>query len=298
MTYSIVARDPETGQMGVGVQTCMFAVGSIVPWARAGVGAVATQAVGEPAYGPRCLDALAAGANAREALAAAREVDPLATFRQVGVLAADGSVTSSTGDHCIPFAESIVGDDYAAQGNMLSNPDVVPAIAAAFEGSSGPLAHRLLAALRAGEDAGGDARGSMSAALLVVEGTPPEQPAGGGVVDIRIDRSDDPIGAMSRLLDASDAFAGFGRAVDQLMGGDPTASLTSIDEALELLPAEGNMRLIRAAALLSSGATDEGIAEFRSLVAERPTWEVIGRGFVDVGLMSLPEGVSPDDVFG
>src|SRR5262245_10035099 len=167
MTYSIVARDEVSGELGVAVQTCMFAVGSAVPWARAGVGAVATQAIGEAAYGPRCLEGLATGATAAEALAAARDIDPLAVMRQVGVVGVDGTAAAATGELCIDHAGHVVGDGFAVQANMMSTPEVWPAMAAAFRGSSGPLAHRLLAALVAGEAAGGDARGRMSAALLV-----------------------------------------------------------------------------------------------------------------------------------
>jgi Family of unknown function (DUF1028) len=161
----------------------------------------------------------------------------------------------------------------------------------------GALARRLLAALEAGEAAGGDARGRMSAALLVVKGSPPEQPGGGTVVDLRVDRSEAPLGELARLLDAADAFADYDWATDQLFGGDPAAALGTIDRALEALPGEENFRLVRASALLASGATDEGLAELRALVADRPTWEVIVRGFAGRGLMTMPEGLSIDAVF-
>jgi uncharacterized Ntn-hydrolase superfamily protein len=298
MTYSIVARDASTGELGVAVQTCFFAVGTIAPWARPGIGAVATQAIAEPAYGPRCLDALANGKNAAEALADAQAVDEMPAVRQVGVVGADGSVTSFTGELCIDHAGNVTGDGFTAQGNMLSSPDVWPAIAEAFENSTGPLARRLLAALRAGDAAGGDARGRMSAALLVVEGSPADHPAAGTVVDLRVDRSDDPLGELARLLDAADAFAGFGRSFEQLLGGDPDGAVVTVDQALEILPREDNLRFLRGGALIASGATDEGVAELRSLLADHPTWEVIVRSFANSGLMSLPEGVSVDSILG
>jgi uncharacterized Ntn-hydrolase superfamily protein len=296
MTYSLVARDEATGELGVAVQTAMFAVGSIVPWARAGVGAVATQAIAEPAYGPRCLDALAAGSDAGGALAAAQAADPMAALRQVGVVGADGSVASATGTLCIDHAGDIVGGGFAVQANMMSTPEVWPAMASTFASSTGPLARRLLAALVAGEAAGGDARGKMSAALIVVEGEA-SRPGAGTVVDLRVDRSGDPLGDLARLLDAADAFAGFNRAVDQLMGGDPTA-LSTIDSALDLLPGEENLRFVRAGALAASGAIEPAVAEMRSLVADRPTWEVIIRSFATKGLMTLPPDVSIDAVLG
>jgi uncharacterized Ntn-hydrolase superfamily protein len=297
MTYSIVARDESTGELGVGVQTCFLAVGSIAPWARPGVGAVATQAFAELAYGPRCLDALGAGRSAVDALAEARAADPMAELRQVGVVAAGGDVAAVTGELCVDHAGHVIGDGFTTQANMVSSSEVWGAMAAAFEGSTGALARRLLAALEAGEGAGGDARGRMSAALLVVEASPPEQPGGGTVVDLRVDRSEAPLGELARLLDAADAFADFDRATDQLFGGDPAAALGTIDRALGALPGEENFRLVRASALLASGATDEGLAELRALVADRPTWEVIVRGFAGRGLMTLPEGLSIDAVF-
>jgi uncharacterized Ntn-hydrolase superfamily protein len=297
VTYSIVARDDTSGELGVAVQSAMFAVGSTVPWVRPGVGAVATQAFGESAYGPRCLDGLAAGCTADEALAAAQADDPMAMLRQVGVVGADASSAAATGTLCVDHAGHLVGDGFAVQANMMSSPEVWPAMAATFTGSTGPLARRLLAALVAADAAGGDARGRMSAALIVVEGTVPARPGAGTIVDLRVDRSSDPLGELARLLDAADAFAGFNRAVDQLTGGDPAAALATIDDALALLPGEENLKFVRAGALLASGATDDGLAELRSLVANRPTWKVIVRGFADKGLIRpLPDGLSIDTV--
>jgi uncharacterized Ntn-hydrolase superfamily protein len=298
MTYSIVARDRSTGQLGVAVQTCMFAVGSIVPWARAGVGAVATQAIGEPAYGPRCLDAMAAGRSAAEALAAAQEADPMSFLRQVGVVGADGSVATLTGTLCIDHAGHQTGDGYSVQANMMSSPEVWAAMAFAFEATSGRLARRMLAALMAGEAAGGDARGRMSAALLVVDGAAPAQPAAEAVVDLRVDRSTDPLGELSRLLDAADAFAAYGRAVDQLMSGDATAALQSVDDGLRILPGEANIRFLRSGALLASGQVDAAAAELRALVAAQPSWEVVVRSFAAKGLIAVPDGASIDSILG
>jgi hypothetical protein len=227
----------------------------------------------------------------------AQAADPTPEVRQVGVMAADGGIATMTGELCVDHAGHVVGEGFTAQANMVSSPNVWDAMAAAFQGSAGPLARRLLGALDAGEAAGGDARGRMSAALLVVEGTPPQQPGGGTVVDLRVDRSEDPLGDLGRLLDAADAFAYYDRATDQLFGGDPVAALASIDRALETLPGEENLRLVRAGALLVAGATDDGLAELRGLVAERPTWEVIVRGFASRGFMTLPEGLSIDAVF-
>jgi uncharacterized Ntn-hydrolase superfamily protein len=222
----------------------------------------------------------------------------MAALRQVGAVAADGSVAATTGEMCIEHAGHQLGDGFAVQANMMRSPEVWPAMADVFTASSGPLAQRLLATLAAGEAAGGDARGRMSAALVVVEGVVPAVPGGGTVVDLRIDRSEDPIGDLTRLLVAADSYTGFGRAVDQLFGGDAVAALTTVDDALALLPGEENLRFLRSGALIASGATDDGVAELRSLVAEQPGWGVIVRSFVAKGLVSMPEGVDLDAVLG
>jgi uncharacterized Ntn-hydrolase superfamily protein len=298
MTYSIVARDEATGQLGVAVQTAMFAVGAIVPWARAGVGAVASQAFGEPEYGLRCLDALAAGSNAAEALAAAQAADPMAALRQVGVVGADGSAASATGSLCIDHAGEIVGDGFAVQANMMSSAGVWPAMADSFTRSSGPLARRMLAALCAAEEAGGDARGRMAAALVVVDGAAPAEPGGGKIVDLRVDRSGDPLGELVRLLDAADAFTYYDEAVDRLMAGDARGALALVDDALAILPGEENMVFLRAGALLAAGESEAGVAELRALISVNPNWQVIVRSFADKRLVAVPEGVSLDAVLG
>jgi uncharacterized Ntn-hydrolase superfamily protein len=138
----------------------------------------------------------------------------------------------------------------------------------------------------------------MSAALVVVEGRPPLQPGGGTVVDLRVDRSDDPLRDLAALLDAADAYAALNRAVEQLLGGDPSAALGTIGDGLAILPGEPNLRFVRAEALFASGSTEAGLAELRSLAAERSTWKIIARSFVTKGLIALPEGLASDMAFG
>ena len=154
----------------------------------------------------------------------------------------------------------------------------------------------LLVGLAVGEEAGGDARGRMSAALLVVEGTVPSELAGGSVVDLRIDRSDDPIGDLSNLLDAADAYAAFHHAVDQLSAGEPSAALDRLNDALRILPDDGNLRFARSGALLAVDALEDATSELRSLVVERSTWEVIVRSFVAKGFINLPADTSIDEL--
>jgi len=287
VTYSIVARDPATGLLGVAVQTAMFAAGASVPWARAGVGAVATQAITEGAYGPRCLDAIEGGASAPAALARAQAADEAALLRQVGVVAADGSVAAMTGEWCIDHAGHVLGDGFTVQASMMASPVVWRAMAEAYQDSGEPFPRRLLAALEAGQAAGGDARGMMAAALVVVEAEP-RDPWAGRLIDVRVDRSDEPLAELRRLLDASGGYDGFRRAVGALFGGDPAAALASADEGLSLLPGEENLRFVRAGALAASGDNDAAVAELRALITARPSWETIVRSFAAKGLLTLP----------
>jgi uncharacterized Ntn-hydrolase superfamily protein len=297
MTYSIVARDPVTGELGVAVQSGTLGVGTVVPWARPGVGAVATQAIAEPAYGPRCLDALAAGSPATGALEAAAAADAAGFLRQVGVVAADGTVAAVTGEGCIDHAGHLLGDGFTVQANMMASPRVWPAMADAFTAAAGPLPRRLLAALEAAQRAGGDARGMMSAALLVVGGQRAD-PWAGRLVDLRVDRAADPVAGLRGLLDASDAYAIFGQAVGELLGGDAGAALTRVMAGLDLLPGEENLRFLRAGALVARGDLSGGRDELRSLLAARPSWEVIIRSFAAKGLLATPPAVSVDALLG
>jgi uncharacterized Ntn-hydrolase superfamily protein len=297
MTFSIVARDAESGELGVAVASAFFGVGAVVPWCRPGIGAVASQAIGELAYGGRCLDALEAGARATEALDRARAFDPLFELRQVAVVGADGSVAVETGALCVDRAGHVVGDGFSTQANMVANDTVWPAMAEQFRAVRGPLARRLLAALAAGAGAGGDARGEFAAGLVVVAAETAAAPGHGVVVDVRVDHHPDPVAELGRLLDVTDAYAGFGAAVDVLRsGGDAASALAAVDAALELLPADGNLRLARANALGALGDVEGATTELRSLVTERPTWATVIRGFAEKGLLALPPGTTIDQL--
>ena len=299
MTYSIVARDPETGELGVAVQTCTFGVGRMVPWAIAGVGAVATQAMGEPAYGPRCLDAMGAGASSADALAAARELDGASAIRQVGVVDASGAADAFTGEMTLEYAGHVVGDGWSIQANMMATPDVWPAMAEAYASAKGSFGERLLATLRAGEAAGGDARGHMSAAMLIVEGVRQEHPWEGRVIDIRVDHTTgDPITELERLYHAALAYRHFSHGVDTIMSGDPNGALRETDAGLELLPGDGNLRFLRVGALAASGDVDRGVAEAQELLRERPSWATVARSFHERGYMVLPSGLDLDRLLG
>src|SRR5260221_2358066 len=200
MTFSIVARDPETGELGIAVQSKFLAVGAVVPWAKAGVGAIATQAWANTSYGPRGLELLAYGLPASEVLAQLVEEDTGRADRQVGIVGVKGEAATYTGTHCFPWAGGHVGEHYTCQGNILVGEDTVLAMARTFERTTGLLCDRLVAALAAGQAAGGDSRGQQSAALLVVR-------EGGGYsgfndrfIDLRVDDHPRPIDELQRIL--------------------------------------------------------------------------------------------------
>jgi uncharacterized Ntn-hydrolase superfamily protein len=198
-TFSIVAIDPATGELGVAVASKFLAVGAVVPWARAGVGAVATQSYANVSYGPTGLELTAAGYSASETLARLLADDPERELRQVGIVDARGGTATFTGSACHAWAGGRTGPGYAVQGNILTGPEVVNAMARTFETTEGPLAARLLAALAAGDTAGGDRRGKQSAALLVVK----ERGGYGGYtdrfIDLRVDDHPEPVAELERL---------------------------------------------------------------------------------------------------
>ena len=206
MTYSIVARDPETGELGVAIQTGTFGVGRGCTWAEAGVGAVATQSYTERSYGHFGLELLKAGRSPADALAGLVASDPEERFRQVGMVDATGRATAHTGSGCVRDCGHLVGDGYSVQANMMANDRVWPAMAAAYEAATGTLARRLLAALVAAEGAGGDFRGTQSAALLVVQAEPTGYTWKGQVSDLRVEDHQDPVGELGRLLDMEEDY--------------------------------------------------------------------------------------------
>src|SRR5437764_5240040 len=200
MTFSIAARDPHTGELGIAVQSKFLAVGAVVPWARTGVGAIATQSWANTSYGPRGLELLASGLSAAETLQQLISADEGQADRQVGILGLTGTPVTYTGEKCFPWAGGHVGADYSCQGNILVGDETVLAMARTFEQTTGPLCDRLVAALAAGQAAGGDSRGQQSAALLVVR----ERGGYGGFndrfIDLRVDDHPQPIEELQRIL--------------------------------------------------------------------------------------------------
>ena len=200
MTFSIVARDPQTGDLGIAVQSKFLAVGAVVPWARAGIGAVATQSWANTTYGPRGLELLAQGKTPEEAMAALTADDPQADQRQAGIVDAQGRSATYTGSGCNAWAGGVSGPNFAAQGNILVGKATIVAMAETFARAEGPLWHRLVAALAAGQRAGGDSRGQQSAALLVVREHGGYSGFNDRMIDLRVDDHPQPIEELARLV--------------------------------------------------------------------------------------------------
>jgi len=271
-TYSIVARDPDTGELGAAVQSHWFSVGSLCTWARPGVGAVATQSVVEPAHGPNALDRLAAGASAQEALDALLAADPLAAMRQVGIVDARGGVAVATGPDCIAHAGDATGPTWSCQANMMERDTVPAAMSAAFEAATGDLAARLLAALQAAQGEGGDVRGRQSAALLVV---PSEGESWRARVDLRVEDHDDPLAELERLLGLWRAYELAG-AADELMAAERADEAGALyRRAAELAPDSDELLFWAGLAIAHAGDLDEGVEAVRRAARAQPNWLVL-----------------------
>jgi uncharacterized Ntn-hydrolase superfamily protein len=201
-----VARDPQTGALGVAVQSHYFGAGRVVTWAEAGVGAVATQSIPDVAYGPKGLELMAAGTPASDALATLVAKDPMEMVRQVAMVDATGRVATHTGAGCVAQAGHVTGDQVSVQANMMEKPTVWPAMLDAYRSASGDLATRLLSALEAAEAEGGDVRGKQSAAILVVAGERTDAPWDHKLFDLRVDDSPEPLTELRRLIDYNRAF--------------------------------------------------------------------------------------------
>lgn len=273
-TYSIVARDSATGQMGVAVQSHWFSVGSIVTWAEAGIGAVATQSFVEPAYGPRALDLLRKGAGAPDALAQLVKADPQRDVRQVAVVDARGGVAAHTGQSAIAAAGHHVGREYAVQANLMANDKVWPAMARAYEGATGDLADRMLAALDAAQAVGGDIRGKQSAALLIVKPESTGRPWAGADVlfDLRIEDHPEPLKELRRLVRLQRAYMHANRG-DELMAEQKVEeALQEYAASAELAPEIDELPFWHAVTLASIGREAEAEPLFRKVFGINSAW--------------------------
>lgn len=267
-----MALDPETGELGVAVQSHWFSVGPLCAWARAGIGAVATQSVVEPAYGPNALDRLADGIPAAQALGELLAADPLAAVRQVAVIDARGTVSAHTGADCIAHASHVTGDQHSCQANMMARETVPAAMSAAFTGSAGLLQDRLLIALQAAEAEGGDIRGRQSAAMIVV---PPEGEPWRRTVDLRVEDSPDPIAELGRLLALQRAYDLAGAGDELLAAGRTDEAGALYQQAAQLAPEADELLFWAGLATAQAGDLEGGVAAVRRAAEENPDWLVL-----------------------
>lgn len=274
-TFSIVARDSVTGEMGVAVQSNWFSVGSLVTWAEAGVGAVATQSFVDPAYGPLGLDLMRAGKSAQQALEGLLSSDPGRDVRQVAMVDVHGNVAAHTGSKCIQAAGNHAGRNYSTQANLMLNETVWPAMAKAFEAAQGDLADHLLAALDAAQAAGGDIRGKQSAAILIVRSTSSGRPWLDRVMDLRVEDHSEPLAELHRLVVLQ-------RAYQHMNNGDLAVEKNDVDGALReystaeaMVPGNLEMKFWHAVALVNAGRVDTSLPLFREVFAKDRHWALL-----------------------
>ncbi len=283
-TYSIVARDAKSGELGVAVQSSYFSVGTDVSWAEPGVGAIATQAIVEVAYGPRGLALLARGASAQEALGELVAQDPLAALRQVGIVDAEGRAAAHTGSACVSACAHAVGAGYSVQGNMLASDAVWQAMVPAFEKCQGDLAERLMGVLEAAEQAGGDMRGRQSAALLVVTGEQPSNHWEGRSFDLHVEDHPRPLEELRRLLTLRRAYALFQEARRTFAAGDLDGALERVARARKLQPSDLQFAFWTGVALANSGRPEQARQWLAEAFRDSDRWRELGRRLCEAGL--------------
>ena len=290
-TYSIVARDPATGEMGVAVQSHWFSVGSVVPWAEAGVGAVATQSFVDASYGPLGLDLMRAGKSAPEALKALLAGDEGRDVRQVAMVDAQGRVAVHTGRNCIPAAGHVEGEQFTVQANLMGEATVWPAMAKAFREAKGDLADRMLAALDAAEAEGGDVRGRQSAAILVVKATSSGRPWADKVFDLRVEDNPFPLKELRRLVQLQRAYTHASAGDDLVAAGKMDAALAEYAEAARLAPQVLELPYWQAVALASNGQLEKALPIFKEVFAQDPHWVDLTPRLPPVGLLPVDPDV-------
>lgn len=273
-TYSIVAKDANTGEMAVGVQSHWFSVGTLVSWGKSGVGVVATQSFVNPSYGPNGIELMENGVSAEEALKNLTDKDEGRDFRQAAMLDVNGSVNAFTGEKCIESAGHFVGENFSVQANMMLNDKVIPAMKKAFQDNSNlPLAERIIKVFEAAESVGGDIRGKQSAALIVVGAEKTSNVWEDKKIDLRVDDSSNPIKEIKRLLKVQ-------RAYDHMNKGDLAIEENDMDKALSeygkaqvLFPENHEMSFWKAIALLNNGKKEAARPILKKVFKENPNWK-------------------------
>ncbi len=289
-TYSIVAIDPETGDMGVAVQSHWFSVGSLVIWGEAGVGVVATQSFVNPALGPTGLELLKAGFTATQALRGLVQADPGEAVRQFAILDASGNVATHTGAKCIEAAGHLSGEGFSVQANMMLNSKVWPAMAEAFEKSKDKaFADRLLISLEAAEKAGGDIRGKQSAAILIVKAKSTGKVWEDRLVDLRVDDSPEPLKELRRLWDVQRAYTYMNEGDLAMEKNDVEGALKAYGKAEKMFPENEEMKFWHAVALVNIQKMEEALPIFKEIFAKNKNWKTLTPRIQKAGLLNVDE---------
>ncbi|HVZ56585.1 MAG TPA: DUF1028 domain-containing protein [Chitinophagaceae bacterium] len=289
-TFSIVARDSATGEMGVAVQSHWFSVGTSVSWAEAGVGVVATQSFTNKSFGPRGLDLLSRGLSAQQALDVLLADDPGRDVRQVAILDTSGRVATHTGKGCIQYASHIQGSQFSVQSNMMLTDRVCQAMAEAYARSAGkPLAERLLASLEAAQGAGGDIRGMQSAALVIVPGRSQGKPWEERLVDLRVDDSRNPIAELKRLYLVHIAYQHMNAGDLAVEKNDMPLAMQEYNAAMKLMPGNLEMQFWTGITLANNHQVDKALPLLRKVFSAEPNWKELTRRLPAVQLLTVPE---------
>ena len=290
-TYSIVAFDEETGELGVAVQSHWFSVGFLVPWAKAGVGAVATQSFVKVDYGPEGLNRMEHGQSAEEALNSLIAEDDGEAVRQVAMIDVKGSVAAHTGTKCIYAAGHQIGKNYSVQANLMEKETVWPSMANAFERSNGDLAEKMMAALEAAEAEGGDIRGKQSAAMLIVSGNPTGIPWKDVVMDIRVDDHAEPLKELKRLIRIHRAYQHANKGDHYLEMEEIEKALVEYEKASEFYPENPELPYWSAVTLASKGNLDQALPIFREVFQKEPRLRILTPRLVNSGLLPNDPGL-------
>jgi len=285
-TFSIVARDPKTGEMGVAVQSHWFSVGVSVPWAEAGVGAVATQSFVNPSYGPKGLDLMRSGKSAPESLKELITVDSGEAVRQVAMVDAKGRVGVHTGNSCIECAGHKTGDGYSVQANLMLNDRVPAAMAEAFEEAQGDLAERMMIALEGAQEVGGDIRGKQSAAMIVVKAQSSGRPWIDRVVDLRVEDHPEPLKELRRLLKLTRAYNHMNAGDAAIEKNDVARAMEEYGAAMKLAGDNLEISFWSAFTMAVKGKVDQAVPIFRKVFAADRNWVEVWKRLPRSGLIS------------
>lgn len=289
MTYSIVARDTDTGEMGVAIQSAVVGVGIHCPWAEAGVGAVVTQSLLRASHGPSGLALMRNGHSAQEALAAVLAADDWRDTRQIGMIDAQGGSDAFTGATCMRYAGQQVGDQYAVQANMMAHAGVPEAMARAFETTRGPLVLRLLAALRGAQAVGGDFRGQQSAALHIVSGTLPKNAWDGVVYNVRVDDYAAPVDEVARICELQRASHLLGNGFALAAQGDIDGAMQMYHAAAALAPNDPQFRFLFAVEIGTTYQRLDVVAAILRTYFKDEVWKDYFHRMADVRLRQQPD---------